>query len=635
MLTKANFFTDTPDIRYHLTRRCDFKELFEGLTPEEREVSGCNTPEEYRDLILSSLETVGELSGTELAANAAKVEKEPIYLKDGDVVLPPTSVENIQKLLQIGAASLSCEPQYGGMGLPFVVEACANELIMRACPSTGLNIVWFGGISAIVEKFGNDEIKNFVLPKISAGEWSGSMALTEPDAGSDLGSMRTYGELQPDGTWRLYGSKRFISNGCSQVCLVLAQNAKGAKGLNTLNMFLCLRKPPYTLDGKDDPNTKFNYTVNKIEDKLGLHGSATCEINFDGSVAYLLGENGKGFQHMLHLMNDARIAVGFQALGNMEAITRLAADYCNQRKAWGVPIAHHELVAEKLLDMDVDTRALRSLCYQAAYNQSVMYQCEKLIAKGGLSAERKAELERKAGIARKRVRRWTPLIKWYGSERAIKMSHDCLALHGGYGYTKEYRAEWWVRETPILAIYEGTSHIQALMCVKDTMKEVIRNPRKFVETALGLRVQTLRVGDSLRKKLYRAKQLESSAIIALLLRLLKSNVRETISEAKDTDLIKMVKILSRDIIKMENVSQALLHAERICEIKCLVNLAQCLVWDAEDDPSRAHYAERFLNKSWARLNYLKQEIESDDPVLEKLLSSYRAESAHAPKVAVG
>ena len=623
---KANFITDTPDIRYHLTRRIDFNELFAGLTDEDREISGCTTADEYRDLILTSLESLGELCGTELAPNAAKVEKEPIYLKDGDVVLPPTIVENVQKLLQLGAASLGAQPKYGGMGLPFLVEACANEVIMRACPSTGLNIVWFGGISAIVEKFGSEEIKDFVVPRIVSGEWSGSMGLTEADAGSDLGSLRTYGEKQPDGTWKLYGSKRFISNGCSQVCLVLAMNGKGVKGLNNLNMFLCLRKPPFRLDGQEDSKVEFNYTVNKIEEKLGLHGSATCEINFDGSVAYLLGENGKGFQHMLHLMNDARIAVGFQALGNMEAIYRLSADYCSQRKAWGVPIAHHEMVAEKLLDMEVDTRALRSLCYQAAYNQSVLYQCEKLLVDKTLTEERKHELERKAGLARKRVRKWTPLIKWYGAERAIKMSQDCLALHGGYGYTREYKAEWWLRETPILAIYEGTSHIQALMCVKDTLKDVIRAPGKFVETALGLRVQALRPGDGLRKKLYRAKQLQSSAIMSLLLRLLKTNVRSTISEAKPTDLMRMVKLLSRDLIKFENVGPALLHAERICEIKSLVSLAQCLVWDAEDDPSRAIYAERFLNKSWPRLNQLKLEIEEEDSVLQGRLDAYRAEA---------
>jgi len=251
MKQKENFVTDNPDIRYHLTRRVDLKGIFEGLSSEEREVAGCTTFEEYRDMLLVALETLGEVCGTDLAGNAAQVEKEPIYLKDGEVILPPAIVSNLEKLVQVGASSMSVEPKYGGMGLPFLLEAAANEVIMRACPSTGLNIVWYSAIAAIIEKFGSDKIKDFVVPRIASGEWSGSMALTEPDAGSDLSALRTYGQLQDDGTWRLYGSKRFISNGASQVSLVLAMNAKGVQGLNNLNLFLCLRKLPFTLDGSE------------------------------------------------------------------------------------------------------------------------------------------------------------------------------------------------------------------------------------------------------------------------------------------------------------------------------------------------------------------------------------------------
>jgi len=623
MKQKENFVTDNPDIRYHLTRRVDLKGIFEGLSSEEREVAGCTTFEEYRDMLLVALETLGEVCGTDLAGNAAQVEKEPIYLKDGEVILPPAIVSNLEKLVQVGASSMSVEPKYGGMGLPFLLEAAANEVIMRACPSTGLNIVWYSAIAAIIEKFGSDKIKDFVVPRIASGEWSGSMALTEPDAGSDLSALRTYGQLQDDGTWRLYGSKRFISNGASQVSLVLAMNAKGVQGLNNLNLFLCLRKLPFTLDGSEAPGTKFNYTVTKLEEKLGLHGSATCELNFDGSVAYLLGENGKGFQHMLNLMNDARIAVGFQALGYCEAILRLATEFCSQRQTWGKPISQHEMIAEKLLDMEVEVKALRSLSYQAAINQSVLYQGERNLKHDKtMSEEARAKLERKVAKARKRVRKWTPLIKWYGAEKAVEMARIGLQLHGGYGYTKEYRAEWWVRESLILPLYEGTSQIQALMCVKDTLKEVIRQPGRFIETALGLRVQTLRAGEPLRKKLYRAKQLESGAVISILLSLLKTNVRASISEVKPSDLRQMVKLLSRDLIKMENVGPALLHAERLVEIKAIVSLSQCLVWDAEDDESRAPYAERFLNKTWPRLNMLKAEIEMHDPVLTRRLAGF-------------
>jgi alkylation response protein AidB-like acyl-CoA dehydrogenase len=619
MAQKDNFFADNPDIRFQLTKRIDFEALFAGLSPAEREASGCATADEYRDMSVTVLESMGEVCGSVLGPNAAKVEAEPITLADGEVTLPPTLVANVATLLELGTASMGMNPRWGGLGVPFLLEVCANELIMRGCPSTGLNLVWYSAIAQVVEKFGSEAVKQLVLPKIAAGEWSGSMALTEPDAGSDLAALRTYGDKQPDGTYKLYGTKRFISNGASQVCLVLAMNERGAKGLNNLNLYLCLRK----VEGKD------NYRVTKIEEKLGLHGSATCELTFDGADAVLLGEPNKGFQHMLHLMNDARIAVAFQGVGYMEAIYRMAADFASQRQSWGKPIAQHELIAEKLLDMEVEVKALRSFCYQAGFDHSIATLGERQLKTATLDEAARTALEKRVAKAKRRVRRATPLVKWYSAETAVRMARDNLQIHGGYGYTKEYRAEWWVRESLILPLYEGTSQIQALMCVKDTLKDVIRNPRRFIEGALGLNVQRLRAGDPLRKKLYRAKQLEKRAVISILLRLLKENVRTSISEAKSQDLLRMIKMLSRDLIKMENVGPALQHAERLCEIKALVALSQCLVLDAEADESRRYLAERFLNKSWPRLNLLKDEIEMDDPVIAERLAMNEPVSARA------
>lgn len=606
MQAKANFFADNDDIKFHLTKRLDFDALFAGMTQDERDAGSLTSPEDLRNMAVTIIETLGEIAGSVVAPNAVQVEKEDLKLIGGEVPLPPALAGNIKALLEFGCASLGMSPEYGGIGTPFILEACANELIMRACPSTGLNICWFSAIAHIVEKFGSKAIKDAILPRIAAGEWSGNMALTEPDAGSDLAALRTYGEKQADGTYRIFGNKRFISNGVGQVSLVLAMNQKGAVGLHNLNLYLCLRKNE---DGTD------NYKVTKIEEKLGLHGSATCELAYDGSTAVLLGEENKGFQHMLVLMNDARIAVGFQGLGLMEAAYRMAADFASSRKTWGKPIAQHELIAEKLLDMEVETKAVRSLCYQAGLNQSLMYQAEKKLKDKSLSDEERAAIEKRAAKARKLVRRWTPLLKWYVGEKSVEIARNNMQIHGGYGYTKEYRAEWWMREALILPVYEGTSQIQALMCVKDTLKDVTRRPAAFVEQALGLKVQTLRENDPLRKKLIRAKQVASGAVVSVLLRLLKANVRASISEVKPTDLVRMVKILSRDLVKMEDVSPALLHAERICEIKALVALAECLVRDAETDETRRWIAERFLNKSMPRLHMLKAEIEMDDPVI--------------------
>lgn len=619
MQKKENFLTDNEDILFHLQHRLDYPLLLEGLDPATKEALGVTNADEFRDISREALSGLGEICGTEVAANAPKVEQEPISLANNEVTFPPSLVSSINALLGFEIAGFGTDPKYGGMGMPFVFEAITNEMVMRACPSTGLNIVWYSSIAHIIEKFGTQDMKDEIIPKIAAGEWSGSMALTEPDAGSDLAALRTYAEEQPDGTWRIFGSKRFISNGCGEVSLVLAMSKKGATGLNSINLYLCRRHE----DGKP------NFTISKLEEKLGLHGSATCELNFDGSKALLLGENGKGFQHMLYLMNDARIAVALQGVGYMEAIYRLAADFASQRKTWGKPIAQHELIAEKLLDMECTLRGARSLCYQAAFNQSVVYLSEKKLKDKSLSEEERASTERQLSKARRRVRRWTPLIKWFVAEKCVEMARNGLQIHGGYGYTKEYRAEWWLRESLILPIYEGTSQIQGLMCIKDTLKEVIRNPKSFIELALGMKVQTLRENDPLRKKLYRARQLENGAVISILLRLMKANARASISENKATDLIRMVKMLSRDLIKMENVGPALLHAERICEIKALTNIGYELIRDAEIDPARRPYAERFLNKALPRIAMLKEEIEMDDPVIADRLTHGPTDAAQA------
>jgi alkylation response protein AidB-like acyl-CoA dehydrogenase len=611
MQRKDNFFSDNEDIAFQLKRRMDFEALFSGLTREEREATNCQTAEEFKGMILTVLETLGEICGSVLAPNAVQVEKEDLVLKDGEVILPPTLSENMRALLDFGCSTLGASTEYGGLATPFLFEMAANEMIMRACPSTGLNIVWYSGVGHIIEKFGSQAIKERIMPKIVSGEWSGCMALTEPDAGSDLGNLRTYAEAQPDGSVKLYGSKRFISNGCGQIALVLAMREKGATGLGNINLYLCLRKGE---DGSD------NYRVTKLEEKVALHGSATCELAFDGSRAVLLGEDGKGFQHMLHLMNDARIAVGFQGLGLMEAVWRMAADYASQRKSWGKPIAQHELIAEKLLDMEVEVRAVRSLCYQAGLSQSLMYQGERALkANKQWSDEERAAFDKRLSKHRKRVRRWTPLIKWYVGERAPEVARTGLNIHGGYGFTKEYRAEWWMRESLILALYEGTSQIQALMCVKDTLKSVIRRPTQFIETALGLKVQKLRTKDPLKKRLYEAKQLEAGAVIAILLKLLKANVRATISEVKPSDLLRMVKLLARELVKMQNVGPALLHAERLTQMKSIIALGECLYWDGEVEPSRRWMAERWLAKALPRLEALKKEIEYDDDALSQRL----------------
>jgi len=612
MQKKENFFTDNPDILFHLNRRWDWDNLFNWLGKEERDAVGATTMEEFRQTWLEAVTTFGEGVGTVLGSNAQRVEAEELVLeKNGDVRMGPALQENLNLLKELGTPGMGISPKYGGLGAPFCLELIANELLFRACPSTSLNSCWWSPIAHVVDLFGTDRERDLVLSRIASGEWSGNMALTEPDAGSDLGALRTYGEEQEDGSFRLYGSKRFISNGHGQVSLVLGKNAKGAEGLKNLNLYLCLRE----IDGRS------NYLVTKIEHKVGLKGSATCELQFEGSKAWRLGKDGEGFRCMLKLMNDARLAVAYQGLGAMEASFRLAKEYAESRKSWGKPIAHHELIAEKLLDMEVDVKAVRSLCYRAAIYHSISVAGEKYLKSNPeISTAQRSEIKSRVARYQRRVRRWTPLLKYFTAERAFINARTGVQIHGGYGFTTEYRAEWWVRESLILGIYEGTSQIQAMMVMKDTLKDVIKRPAKFIELALGTRVQWIAEKDPLRRKLNKARQLYNGAVVSVLMQLLRENVKASVGGAssgdmKPADLLKIVKKLSKDLLKFDRLGPALLHAERLCEMKCFVALIEATLRDAKVDPERRWIVERLVARALPRMQQLKTEIDTVDPVI--------------------
>lgn len=612
MQKKENFYTDNPDIEFHLTHKIEFGTLFELTSAEDLEALGVTTAEEYAQTWKDILHTFGEVSGSAIAPNQRKVNEEDLELRDGEVIMPPTISANIEVLKQIGIAGLGAAARFGGIPSPMAGELPLVEMVYRACPSTFLNVTWFAPIARVIDEFGNESQRERVIPRISSGEWSGNMALTEPDAGSDLGAVRTYGDKQADGSWKLYGSKRFISNGCSMVSLVLAKGAKGAQGLESLNLYLCLQKNE---DGTS------NYEVTKLEEKPGLHGSPTCELKYDGSHAELIGEEGHGFQYMLHLMNEARIAVAFQGLGIMEAVLRIARDYASQRKTWGRPIAQHELIAEKLLDMEVSTYGLRSLCFQAANALSIAQQASKKLHhdKNLSEQERQKCLDLKTKYTR-RLRRWTPLAKYYSGEMCVHNARECLQIHGGYGFTCEYLPELWLRESLIISVYEGTSQIQALMCLKDTMKEIIRRPKAFIESALGTRVQVLAERNPLKKKLHKLQQELNASLVGIVFRLVKENMRTTFSDVDPSDIRQALKIISRDLVKFENMRPALMHAERITQLRVMVSIGDSLIRDAKADPSRTWIAERWLNRSLPRAAMLRAEIESDEPVFAKKMS---------------
>ncbi len=607
MKAKQNYYSDNNDIELQLQSEGKLNQLFELLSNQEKETLGISSAEEFSTMWSQMLESVGEYAGSQLAPNAAQVEKEDIKLEDGKVILPPTITQNIQTFIEMGGNALSVPFDFGGMNAPVLVELAGSEMVARACPSTLLNIGWYSHIANIIYMFGSEDVRNMFIPPIVSGEMSGSMALTEPDVGSDLANMRTYAESNEDGTWSITGAKQFISNGGGGISLVLAQNKKGANSLKTISLFVV----PQFIDDKQ------NYLVTKIEEKPGLHGSATCAMQFEKSKGWLLGKDGEGFIYMLHLMNEARLAVGFQGLGLMEACIRLSEEYASQRQAWGKPIAQHEMICEKLMDMRAESSVFRGLLYKGAHYASMITMIEQRLKDKALGDEKTEILEKDLRRYRRKLREWTPLLKWWAGERSYEFARNSVQIHGGYGFTKEYQAEWWVRESLIISIYEGTSEIQALMCIKDTMKDVIRNPGKFVEILFATRMKSIAELDPLKRKYYKIKLTYLNSIVTLIIKLVKKNVRSNIKSEKKSDVLNLIKSLKVILTNFENISPAYLNASRICEMKSITALSRSALEDMNISEKHKEYASRFINRFYPSILKIRAELEWDDEQVTK------------------
>lgn len=611
-MKNKNYYLDNDDLMFHVKDRLDFEKLFNWLPDSEKECVNAKTSDDYKKTWEEVLETFGEICGSSIAPNAKELEVSKVKLEEGEVIFPKVMEENLQVLKEFGAPALSIKAKYGGMGGTLIFDMIGCEVLNRACPSTLLNSSWYGTVAHILEQYGSQEIKDNYIPRIASGELSGNMALTEPDAGSDLAALRTYAEACDDGSYRIYGSKRFISNGNSEISLVLAKNKKGAVGLEHLSLFLCPRK----LDGQQ------NIKITKIEEKVALHGSATCELTYDGSKGWLIGQHGQGYRYMLDLMNDSRLGVGFQGVGLMEACWRMAKEYANERETWGKPISQHELVAEKLLDLEVELKATRSLGYQATFGRAMMYAGEYYKAHTDMDEESRSQIDAQIHRYRMQSRALTPLLKYWVGEKSVEFARRSMQVLGGYGFTTEYPAEKWVRESLIYSLYEGTSQMQALMCVKDTIKGIVNEPKEFVELYMAVSYKKIWERNPLQKKFYLIQHMVCRAILSLLVKLLTVNLKPNFSFENKADILSMLKSLKKQKLKFENLRPALLHAERICEMKCYEALADAVISDIPYHPDRKRLAERFVYSAYPKVKCLLSQIVDEDEVINDTLKGY-------------
>jgi hypothetical protein len=444
-----NFFSDNEDLKFIL-ETTDLSEIIRMQEDDFRQSASCDyaplNQEEALDNYRRILTVTGDIAASVIAPLSEKIDRESNTLKDGKVTYSDPIQKCLQALRQAELMGCIIPRCYGGLNLPNFVFTMIVELISQGDGSMQ-NIFGLQGIAGIIDAFADEAIRAKYLPKFAAGEVTGAMALTEADAGSDLQNVKTKAEQASDGTWLINGVKRFITNGNAEVLLVLARSEPGTTDGLGLSLFLC--------EGDD------TVQVRRLEDKLGIHGSPTCELHFKDTRAVLIGEQQKGLvTYVLALLNGARVGTAAQAIGIAQAAFTIARTFAHTRKQYGRRIETLAPVAEMLTTMKIGIEAARALTYDTARIMDVSVGTLKRMESAGGDGELKKELRKKSKTLERTAMLLTSLAKYYSSEMSIWVTHDAMQVLGGSGYMKDYLLEKYYRDARITNIYEGTSQLQ-------------------------------------------------------------------------------------------------------------------------------------------------------------------------------
>lgn len=455
-----NFFTENRDIQLlfdntDLTEVIDLKEsgYKEADEYDYAFTDAADAKKAYRDI----LKLVGEIAGQVIAPLAPDVDEEGCTLDAGVVTYPEGIRRDMEVLNKSNLMGFTLPRRYGGLNLPTFLYTIAIEMVSQADASL-MNIFGLQDIADTLNEFANEELKQKYLPLFTSGKVTGAMALTEPDAGSDLQAVQlraVYDEA--DGSWHLNGVKRFITNGCGDVLLVLARSEPGTKDGRGLSMFVC---------EKDE-----SLVVRRIENKLGIHGSPTCELQFNNTRAELVGKRRMGLiRNTMALMNGARLGVAAQGLGIAQAAYLEGLDYAKAREQFGTAIVNMPLVYDILVSSRVDVEAARLLVYDTARIVDLKKGYDQKLEE---SEQPTKELRQTAKYYTALASLLTPMAKYIATEYANKVAYDMLQIHGGTGYMKDFNIERHYRDARITNIYEGTTQLQYVAAIGGIVTRVI------------------------------------------------------------------------------------------------------------------------------------------------------------------
>lgn len=480
----ANYYTDHPEIEFHLNHPLmkhvvDLKErnYVEKDQFEDAPVNYEDAIENYKRL----LDITGDVAANIIEPNSEDVDLEGPHLENGRMIYASKTFENLDATRKAGLWGLSMPRRYGGLNLPNAIFSMASEIIAAA--DAGFQNIW--SLQSCIDtlyEFGSEEQRQKYIPRICAGETM-SMDLTEPDAGSDLQRVMLKATQDEDGTWRLNGVKRFITNGDSDIHLVLARSEEGTKDGRGLSMFI--------YDKRDG-----GVTVRHIEHKLGIHGSPTCELVYKNAKAELCGNTRLGLiKYVMALMNGARLGIAAQSVGVEQEAYNEGLAYAKERAQFGEKIINFPAVYDMLSRMKAKLDAGRSLLYCCARYVDIYKALEDIARDTKLTPEERQEMKKYTRLADA----FTPLAKGMNSEYANQNAYDAISIHGGSGFIMEYKCQRLFRDARIFSIYEGTTQLQVVAAIRyitngtylSIIKEMLENEVSDDLKALKERVAKL------------------------------------------------------------------------------------------------------------------------------------------------
>ena len=457
----SNFYTDNQDLVFTL-KNLDLEEV---VAVREHDYTDAQkfdgSPENFADAMDNYervLTVVGDVAGERIAPRSRQIDEEGPHFENGVVTYHPLTVKNLEDLRRAGVSGVMLTREYGGLNFPTTIYTMMTEMVSRADASLQ-NLFGLQDIAETISEFGDEDQRRRYLPRFACGEADGAMDLTEPDSGSDLQSVRLKATQDPaTGKWYLDGNKRFITNGCAKIHLVLARSVEGSTDGRGLSMFICEKCP--------------ELVVRRIEHKLGIHGVATCELQYNHVPAELCGQPRRGLtRYVMSLMNGARVAISAQAVGIAEAAYREARKYASEREQFKQSIDKFPAIYDMLARMKTKLTAARALLYETTRIVDLRGVYTHIVDHTPEQATQ--EIKDKSKYYTKIAAVLTPMSKALSTEIANQIAYDCIQIHGGTGYMHDFDAERYYRDARITNIYEGTTQLQVVAAIGGVMQRVL------------------------------------------------------------------------------------------------------------------------------------------------------------------